>query len=106
MRFLCFSFFFFFFFPPTLISSSNVVVILSDVDSSSNIGGLDKRQFQPTENDLVGFFFFLTNLLLNGHKHVAGLVVKALLGSVITDALDGVAHDSLQLAKSKKLHRN
>jgi len=57
----------------TLVTSANLLGGLVDVDTLGNIGGL----------------------LLNSNDDVAGLVVNTLLGVVVADLLEGLAHDSL-----------
>lgn len=57
----------------TLVTSTKLLKSLIVVETLSNVGGL----------------------LLNGDKDVAGLVVKTLIGVIITDVLDGTTDDLL-----------
>ena len=57
----------------TLVTSTELLNSLLVVETLSNVGGL----------------------LLNGNEQVQGLVVKALLGVIVADVLDGLAHDLL-----------
>ena len=54
-----------------LVTGAHIVVVLANVNSGGNFGAL----------------------LLNGNKHVASLVVEALVGRIVSDALDSVANN-------------
>lgn len=65
------------------------------------IGGIAKHDTLITSSELLKSLLVVETLgdigrlLLNGDQHVAGLVVKALLGVVVANVLDGVSHNLL-----------
>lgn len=65
------------------------------------IGGVAKHDALITGTQLLQRLVIvetlgnIDGLLLDGHQHVAGIVVEALFGAVVANVLDGTADDSL-----------
>ena len=87
-------------------SSHGGVQLVGELESEGEelrglVGGISEHDTLVTSAELLESLLVvetlsdIRRLLLNGDEQVAGLVVKALVGAIVTDVLDGITDDLL-----------